>query len=169
MLFVLFKRTNTQSVAGRRRQSYLYPEEVACEQRMRGVAGRQFCNRLRPANVHPGVIRIQATFSPRLIRSGMEIQHFAVFGQGLEAVSKALGDHQGFVVAGTQDFRVPAQEGGRALTQVHGDIEYLAEQATHELNLGVGWVLKVHAAYRALPGCQCVVDLHNGFAGDQRL
>jgi len=136
---------------------------------MCGVAGRQFCDRFRPANVQSGVFGIQAIFSPRLIRSGMEIQHFAVFGQGLEAVGKALGDHQGFVVTGTQDFRVPVQEGGRALAQVHGDIEYFATQAAHELGLGVGWALKVHAANRAMPSCQCVVDLHNAFTRDQRL
>ena len=54
---------------------------------------------------------------------------------------------------------MPVQKGRRTASQVHRDIEDLAAQAAHELDLGMRRMLEMHAANRAAPRGQGVVDL----------
>src|ERR1017187_7735587 len=87
--------------------SYEYPDKSFVQQRVGRIAGRQFDHRLGPANVEPTVERVQAAFGLRMIRSGMKIEHLAVFRQGLKAVGKALRYQQSSVVDGAENLRVP--------------------------------------------------------------
>ena len=95
----------------------------------------------------------------------MEIKHFAVVAQGLEAMREAFRDDQCSVVVGAEDFAVPAQEGRRVAAQVDGDVEHFAAQAADELGFGMRRPLEVHAAHRAPAGGEGVVDLGDMAAG----
>lgn len=64
---------------------------------------------------------------------------------------------------------MPLQESGGIAADVHGDIKDFAAQATHEFCFSMGRMLKVHAAHGAAVSRECVVDLHDMFAVDERL
>src|SRR5580658_2400857 len=66
--------------------SYGHADKFFSHQWVSRVAGREFCHCCRPTNVQLGILCVQAIFSTGLIGRSMEIEQFAVFGQGLEAV-----------------------------------------------------------------------------------
>ena len=136
---------------------------------MRGIARGQPGNRQRPIYGKPGILCIDTAFGSWLVGGGMEIQHFAVVGEGLKPVGKAFRDNKGFVIVGAEHLSVPAQKSRRIIAQVHGNIKDFATQATHELDFGMGWTLKMHAAHGAAARSQGVVDLGDVPARGERL
>jgi len=133
------------------------------------IAWRQPGHWQRPIDGQPGVLRVEAAFGTWLIGRSMEIQHFAVVGKRLKPVGEAFRDNEGFVIGGAEHFGVPAQKGGRIIAQVYGDIKDFAAQATHELDLGMGRALEMHATHGAANCRQGVVDLSDVPARGKRL
>jgi hypothetical protein len=143
--------------------------DVILDHRMTAITGGETGNGQWPSDGKPGILRIQAAFGSRLVGSSMEIQHFAVVGKRLKSVGKAFRDDESFVIGGAEHFGVPAQKGGRIIAQVYGDIKDFAAQATHELDLGMGRALEMHAPHGAANCRQGVVDLSDVPARDKRL
>ncbi len=84
-------------------------------------------------------------------------------------MGEAFWYHERLVVVSTQDFGMPVQKSRGAAAQIHCNIEHLAAQAAYELDLRIGWKLKVHTAHRAALGRKGVVDLDYAFARNERL
>ncbi len=84
-------------------------------------------------------------------------------------MSEALRDDEGLAVVGAEQFSMPVQETRRIMAQIHGNIKDFTTQATNELDLGMGRLLKMQAAHGAALGGEGVVDLCDVLAGDERL
>lgn len=134
---------------------------------MSAVADRELCYRQGPPDIQRGIVRVQAALGAEPVGSGVKIEQFAVFSQGLEAMSKAFRYQQSSVVFPAQNFRVPMQKHWRAPAQVHSDIEHLAAQATHNFSFGMGRVLKVQTSHSAVLCRPSVVYLHDFFTRDK--
>ena len=86
---------------------------------------------------------MQPAFGLPRIGGRMAVQQFHIVAERLEAVGTALWDEQGRTIVGGQNFRVPTQERGRSMAQVHRHIPDLPTHATYEFHLGVRWMLEV--------------------------
>jgi hypothetical protein len=90
---------------------------------------------------------------------GVQVEHLAIICQGLEAMGKSLGDDEAGSVCFGQDYSLPSHKGRRILAQIYRDIVDLAPQASHHLDLRMGWMLKVESPDGSLtPGVR-VIDL----------
>ncbi|MOA21662.1 hypothetical protein D3C78_1421660 [compost metagenome] len=86
-------------------------------------------------------------------------------------MGKAFGDQQRPTVIRRKPLGMPAQEGGRAGTQIHRHIPDLTLHAGHQLHLGMGRTLEVHATHRTAAARIGVIDLGDGLqpAGSSQL
>jgi len=115
--------------------------EAVTDQCITAITVRQPGYRLRPCNRQPWIIVAQAGFASRCPWGGMHVKQMNFVGQCLESVGETLWNEDGAVVVLGQFYRMPLQEGWRALTQIYGYVERATVQAADKFGLSRGWYL----------------------------
>src|SRR5271157_5059232 len=112
-----------------------------------------------PRKAEPGIIPADAPLAFRGVELVDEIKGLGILDQGDEAVPEASGNVHHPAVVGGQLGSETLPEGGRTRAQVEDEIVKCPTDAAHQLGLGSGCKLIVHAAKRALLSAERVVNL----------
>jgi hypothetical protein len=119
------------------------------EQRPPRVLGRHFADRKGPGQPEPRVVVHQAAFDAGRVELAHLVARLGVVLEHLVAVRKPLRNVERPVVVGRKLDRDVLEIGGALGTQVDDDVEDRAARRPHQLGLGSGRILEVHAAQRA--------------------
>jgi hypothetical protein len=139
--------------------------ELRPKPRVGRVPGRTLRGRQGPRDPKTWIQGVDPALGVGVVCSRVQIKHLAIFGHGLEAVRKPLGNDECSLVLGTEALGMPLEQRRRASTKVDGHIEDFAAQACNELHLSMRRTLEMHAAENAGVAGIRMVDLHdNPFA-----
>jgi len=93
----------------------------------------------------------------------MQINQFTIFNKCLKTMRKPFGYKQAFLIRCGENFTVPPQKSGRAISDIYGDIINLALKATDDFAFRVRRILVMEAADSTFFHCMSVVDLGDSF------
>jgi len=89
----------------------------------------------------------------------MEVEHFAVLAERLEAVGESCGDVHCSVISLAENFGVPIEESGRPSPKVYRDVEDCTSQAADQFGVRMRGILPVHSPHCADAASERAVDL----------